>query len=171
MTINTTLTLILGIICYIVLPFLVLLFVKNDKRLKVITIVLLCLYLVILLIGVWGEIDVNRHNITINFDFSGKFCSKKINFNFKNLTTFDILINLFMLIPIGMAIAFLKKTSYLKSLLIFALVGLICGFAIELTQFILPIQRSVQLSDVIFNMISVLIGGIIGKLYLILLKK
>ena len=45
------------------------------------------------------------------------------------------------------------------------LFGVIFGISLETLQFVLPVSRSVQLSDAILNTISVVMGGIIGILY------
>lgn len=170
MVINTMIILILGVFCYFFLPFIILCFVKKEKIKKIIAIVLLSLFIVILLVGTWGKLDIGKDVVRINFDFSGKFCNKTINFSFNNLQHFDIVINLIMMIPIGMFIVMLYNKNFIKMMFLLLIVGALSGFFIELTQFVLPIQRNVQLSDVIFNMLSVLIGGLICRVYIAILN-
>ena len=43
--------------------------------------------------------------------------------------------------------------------------GFATGLLLEALQFVLPVYRSVQLSDVLLNALSVLIGGGMGMLY------
>ena len=87
MTINTMLVLILGVFCYFFLPFIILSCVKNEKIKKIIAIILLSLFIVILLVGTWGKLEIGKDVVRINFDFSGKCCDKKINFSFKSNIT------------------------------------------------------------------------------------
>lgn len=161
MAINTTFILVFGIFCYLVLPLLVYFLVKNQQAKKIVLIVLFCLYLCVLAVGVFGKIDITSKFVTISFDFSAGWANKPINFSFDHLTKFDIVINLFMLIPVGIFIVMLSKNAkWWQILLKTALFGLITGVSIETLQFILPVARSVQLSDAIFNCASAIIGGI-----------
>ncbi|MGN0787510.1 MAG: VanZ family protein [Candidatus Onthoplasma sp.] len=170
MTINTMLVLILGVFCYFFLPFIILSCFKNEKIKKIIAIILLSLFIVILLVGTWGKLEIGKDVVRINFDFSGKFCDKKINFSFNNLQPFDIIVNLIMMIPIGMFVVMLYNKNFVKMMFLLLIVGFLSGFFIEFTQFVLPIQRNVQLSDVIFNMISVIMGGLICRIYIAILN-
>jgi hypothetical protein len=171
MIVSTILLLILGTICYFVLPFLIFVFIKNKKIVKIMAIVFLCLFCFALIVGTLGQVSIARDYTTINFDFSQNFCDKNISLSFSNLTTFDIVTNLLMLIPIGIFVVCFHHKNFLKTTLLLVLVGVLCGLTIELTQFVLPVPRSVQLSDVVFNAISVVLGGMIGWLYLVLGNK
>lgn len=165
MRLNTTFVLIIALLAYFVLPIFLLL-IKN-KRAKNITLwCLFAIYACVLLVGVWAQVDVSKQFVNISFDFSTGWANKQISWTFKNLTTFDICINLIMFIPVGMMV-WIKtdKLSWLKKLPTLLIVGLICGLFVEISQFILPVPRSVQFSDVIFNTISVLIGGIVCWFY------
>ncbi len=64
-----------------------------------------------------------------------------------------------MLFPVGLFVFAISKRKPWQKLLLCLAVGALCGLIIETYQFILPIQRSVQLSDIILNAISALIGG------------
>ena len=57
----------------------------------------------------------------------------------------------------GNPIARYKEKKY--SILLALLIGLCTGSIIELFQFILPVNRSVQLSDIVYNGISGFLGG------------
>ncbi len=170
MIINTILAIILTSFCYIILPFLILL-LPNKAR-KICAIISLIGFIIALLMGVWGKIDINRDYISFAFDFSGSWCAKSINLSFDNLSKLDIVINLLMLIPVGIFSFYaIKKYNVALRLLFVTAIGLCCGAMIELTQFVLPVPRSVQLSDVIFNGISTLIGALICWLYSIIIDK
>ena len=125
-------------------------------------IVLFCVYAMVLCLGVFGRVEFTKSTVKLGLDFSGQWCSKSINWNFAHLSAFDVVINLFMLVPVGFFVTyFLVKKWKIWQLLIFLLfIGFAFGLFIETMQFILPIQRSVQLSDIVFNSISVFIGGI-----------
>lgn len=171
MTLNTIAVSILALICYFVLPLMILIFVKNYKSVKKITFALLIIYIVILVIGVWTRVDVTRNVVKISLDYSYGFFNKSIRWGFSNLKIFDILVNLVMLMPIGLSLVILKKEPFITLLIKSVILGFIVGFIVELGQYILPIYRAIQLSDVIFNMISLVFGTIIGKIFLIITKR
>lgn len=170
MKLNTIFVLLCAIIGYFILPFFVLM-IKNNKIKKILANTLLVLFVVILLVGVWGKLDFNSQFVTINFDSSQPWCNKVVVWNFKNISNFDLIVNIIMLLPIGMYIwCFCNKKVYIK-LLILLLIGVLCGSFIEFSQFVLPVQRSVQLSDVVLNTISVIAGGLLGWLYQMIISK
>lgn len=171
MKINTILIIILGIISYVVVPFLILL-IKNKKLKNALSITCLVFFVAILLIGVWGKIDITKSYTQITFDFSGQWCDKTIKWNFSNISTFDLVINLVMLFPIGIfAFHYMPKLKAWQKLLLLLPIGILCGTTIELSQYILPIPRSVQLSDVVFNTISIFTGGAICWFYEFVISK
>jgi hypothetical protein len=135
---------------------------------KILAVVFLCVFVGILCVGTLGQVQISRETIKISFDFGQNFCDKKISLSFSHLSTFDIVSNLVMLIPIGMFVVFFYHKGIVKTSILLLCVGILSGFLIELCQFIFPVPRSVQLSDVVFNTISVIVGGIIGWLYLFL---
>lgn len=171
MELNTIVVAILALICYFILPLLVLLFVKDYKKVKLITKIILGIYIVILLIGVWTRVEVTRKAVTISLDYTYGFFNKNIRWGFSKLKTFDILVNLVMLTPIGISLAILKNESLIKLINKSIVFGLIIGVTIELGQYLLPVYRSVQLSDVIFNMLSLVFGVIVGELILLISKR
>lgn len=165
MKINTILVLILSILFCLVVPFFILL-VKDRKKQNILSLLCLVLFLIALFVGVFGKLDFNWDYVQISFDFSGKWCNKTINWTFSNISTFDLVINLVMLIPIGIfAFHYLKINQFWRKIVVLVAVGVLCGTFIETMQFVLPIPRSVQLSDVVFNAISVTLGGLICALY------
>lgn len=168
MILNSTTTLIIALVCYFVVPFLVILFVKNERALKIFTWIIFSIYLVILLIGVWTRVSIKNGVVNISLDYSYGFFNKSVSWGFLKLTAFDIAVNLIMLLPVGVVYCIIKPMKFPKQLLKGLILGLILGICIELGQFILPVQRSVQLSDVVFNTISVIVGVIVGKCMLTL---
>ena len=166
MVINTPIVTILALFCYLVLPLVVVLVIKDKKTLKVAIKCLLIVYLCILIIGVWARVDITREAVKISFDYSKGWANKSINWGFYNLKLFDVFVNLILLVPLGLSYAILLETTSVKTIITkLFLLGFFAGFIIEVGQYILPVKRSVQLSDVVFNTISVVIGGIIGVFY------
>ena len=162
MTISTVLVIVLGAICYFILPFLLWALIKNQKLKTILTTIFICLYLGVLFVWVIGKLSISSKYIIVDFDFSGEWCAKNIRF-FEYISTFDLVINLVMLFPIGMYIYYLaqRKKWWAKILMLLGF-GLLTGLFIETCQFILPIPRSVQFSDAVFNMISIFVGGLIA---------
>ena len=171
MTFPIWLVITLGAVCYLVLPFLIWALIKNEKIKKIVTIILFSLYCAVLFVGVFGVINFSKNNVHISFNFTNRWASKNINWGF-NITKFDLIINLVMLFPVGMLTYFLlQKRRFLTKILLLIVVGLMTGLLIETCQFILPIYRSVQLTDVLLNTASVLAGGFLAMGYLGLIKK
>ena len=172
MTFSTTFVLILGIFCYYALPMLIFFLVKNQKAQKITLIVLFCLFLCVLAVGVFGKIDIYNGVVKISADFSAGWANKPINWGFEHITKFDLLINLFMLIPVGIFVTMLSKNAkWWQILLKSALFGLVAGVSIETLQFILPVVRSVQLSDALLNCASAVIGALYALPLCKLIKK
>ena len=142
MVLNTLFVLICGILYYFILPFIIFFCVKNTKLKNILMAIYLIIFLMVLFVGVFSTISINWENISFVFDFSHGWCSKSINLALKNLQLFNN-----------------KKPFYVKIILLI-IVGLMSGLLIEGLQFVLPVQRSVQLSDVLLNTISVLLGGV-----------
>lgn len=173
MTLPTILVLAVGGFSYLVLPFLIWM-PRNNKTKTILSTIFFMLYLGVLVAGVLGQIAISKESISISFDFSGEWFAKTINtkVDFAAITQFDLIINLVMLVPVGMFVLFLarKKRVWLRFVLL-CIFGLLSGALIEFMQFALPISRYVQVTDVLLNMASVLGGGIIAWLYLVLIKK
>ena len=145
-------------IFYVAVPLVVLFCVKDDKKFRRVMWILLSLFFAVLFVGVLGKIDINQTWMNIGFDFSGELCQKTINWTFKT-TKLDRVINLLMLMPIGEAVCIFSKRKNIKwGFVIAVLCGALIGGLIETLQFVLPVSRSVQISDVVFNMISSAIG-------------
>lgn len=171
MKINLILAITLGCVCYLVIPFTILC-VRNKKAQRILSIICLFLFDIILLVGVWGKIDITANEVQISFDFAGKWCAKNIDWTISKISTFDLVINLVMLIPIGIFVCFWSKDKPIQArILLLIASGFLSGTLIELSQFILPITRSVQLTDVLLNTASVLIGGIICMIFILIISK
>lgn len=171
MTLPTWLVLALGVICYFVLPIAIWC-IRKEKLRNAFTILFFCLYLGVLFCGVFGQLGISESQITINFDFGGKWCAKTVKWSLNSIGTFDLVINLLMLFPVGMLVFyFSRKKKWWARLILLVVFGLLSGTFIETCQFILPVPRSVQLSDVLLNAVSVFAGGLIAWGYLAVIKK
>lgn len=159
----TVLVVVCGIFFYLVAPILIFKF-KQKKIRNICIFSYVIIFLLVLLAGVWGKLDIGKTWITVNFDFTHAWCAKTVKWSFLHLTIFDVIINLLMLIPIGTMFTLCHKQKLCKILITGFLIGFSIGVFIELTQLVLPVYRSVQLSDVIFNAISVLLGAMYGYL-------
>ena len=119
-------------------------------------------YLVVLCVGVFAKVDFDMTTTYIEWDFSHGWANKLINVSLSNIDKTDLFLNLIMLVPIGIYIAFKSDFGDHVSFVVLFFAGLMLGLGIELFQFVLPIPRSVQLSDVLLNSASVCIGGFYG---------
>ena len=169
---NVYLVLAVGLLFYFVVPFLVIVFVKNSKLSNFFITILFVIFLGILFVGIYFKVSFVGNKVYAVPNFSGEWFNKTINFSFKNIPKFDLVINIIMLIPIGIVCRYLtKKKKLWARILILLVVAIISGICTELGQFILPIPRGVQLSDSLLNMGSVLIGGIVGSVYFAIRNK
>jgi len=169
---NVYLVLSVGLICYFIVPFIIIVFIKNRKVSNVLMTLLLIAFLVILFLGIYCKVYFVDDKVFVKPDFSGEWMSKTVNFKFNIVSKFDFFINLILLIPIGIVTRYLTKDRKAWArILIILVVAFVSGILTELGQFILPIPRSVQLTDSVLNMISVLIGAIVASFYYFIRKK
>lgn len=166
MQLDSMMVAVIALVCYFVLPLALILTIKNIKTLKIVTRVLAVVYAVILVIGVWSRVSVRDGVVNISFDYSQGFLSKEISWGFSSLSFVDVALNLVMLIPVGIIFSVLSPEPIKMQLIWSFVIGLSLGIIIELGQFMLPVRRSVQLSDVLFNTLSVILGVFTGKFML-----
>ena len=162
----------LYIICPVILRILI-----NKKRVNmVLAISLSCLFVIALCVGVFTNCSVIYPVIKIVFKTNGHWASEQIYFNVFNISAFDLLVNIVMLIPVGVIFTLFyyyrnSKFSIKKLIICLLLIGLASGLFIETMQFILPIERTIQLSDVLLNTISCMLGGLYFLILLRIRKK
>lgn len=151
----------------VVLPLLLLIFIKNKKALMICVKTLCIVYFCLLAVGVFGKIDMQNGNFIVTFETNGSW------FDFKKFTpysfgTFNVLINLYMLFPIGaIGVVSLQNHKLIKT----ALLSFCISFFIESMQLILPIARSVEITDLVYNTISGVIGYCFFAIMLKICKK
>ena len=161
--INTILLYALCGICFFVCaPIILLVFRKHKKTLYIISNVLLILYILILSIGVFGQITIKENNTIILIHFDNTLWLNG-TFIFASQSAFNATVNTFLLFPLGQYIALKSKHPILQSIVWSFIVSTI----IELLQFVLPIDRTTEILDIILNTIS----GLLGAIYILLIQK
>ena len=159
MDFNLTLCIIFFVLMFFAVPIVCYIMCPKDilRRLRHI---LLALYVVILFIGVTAHITIDGNILHVDYAFVKEWGDKDMFWGFDNLTFVDVALNLLMLIPIGAYIASSDKhRKVVHTILIACLVGMIISLSIETLQYILPVDRTVQFSDTVFNTISAGLGA------------
>ncbi len=146
---------------FLAVPILFAISVKYDYILRRIMSVFLAFYVVLTLLLTILTVQFNVDMIDISFDFSGEWMSKEFSFDLFPSNFEDFIINILMLVPFGGFIYCLSKKRGDKRILNAIYLGLLFSIVIELLQFFMPISRSPQLSDILLNTISSLIGAVI----------
>ena len=145
------------------LPSVFVMFFNHKPWLKWVVLCFFIIYLLVLFAGVFGKIDITQNTVYITFENNGLPFNAH-NFLWWNFDKANVLINLFMLFPVCLIIfAFCKKHTFLKTIIL----AFCLSAFIETMQFILPVSRTVEITDLLYNTLS----GIIGWLYFYLLIK
>ena len=169
-SLNLTIAIIGYAVACVLLPILLLIFLKKAK--SVILGILLALYIILALAIVVANLSISNGLIKIQYNYDIEFNEKIINFGFNNLSIIDVIIDLIILIPIGLILAyFLRHLKPLTAIMFCWYFGFAFGFIFELLQFIVPVTRGVNVSDAIFNMLSLFIGGLFGRMFISISKR
>ena len=163
MKININLAIILISLLMVVLPTLLLIVLKkHQKALKTTAIVFAVVYFVMLFIGTTFKFKIIDDYVLVSADFSKEWFSMRfLPYSFAKR---NMLVNLVMMFPVGFLVyIFSKKHRFIKTILL----ALILSFVIEFYQFMLPISRTTELTDLLFNGLS----GIISASYCYFLTK
>ena len=157
---------ILVVLFFLILPsiFLVVFYdrERQNKILKIFGIISFLVYCILLSLLVFGKINFDGNSFTITLEKTGEWF--KLNFVVASFEWLNIFLNLVMIFPIG---AFVFSQSKSNVLIKTILMSFLISFCIETLQFILPINRTTEILDIILNTIS----GIIGYIYYYLLLK
>ena len=159
------------ILFYMVLPCIVWLCARKTKLGKAIVVVCSILFGIVLFFGITSKVSITENCVIVNFDYTNKWFGKPINLNVFDIDKIDFIINISMLVPIGLVVIYFNKRKLPNKLLMLTLIGLMIGLALETLQYILPVYRTVQLSDVVLNTVSVVIGGCVGLIYDLIVNK
>jgi len=163
MRLNINLIIILAFILMVVLPTIILIMLKKHKKaLKITAIFLAVVYFVLLFIGTTFKFKIKGDFVLINADFSHEWFSMRfLPYSFAPRNVF---INLAMMFPVGFLVyIFSKNRRFLKTILFAFLLSIF----IEFYQFLLPVSRTTEITDVLFNTLS----GIISAVYCHFLTK
>lgn len=163
MEINLIVAIILLIVFIVVLPSIaIFVFINNARILKILSIISFVLFLICLGFLVFGNVSFKNGNIVLTLQTNNKWFS--MIFLWGSFSVTNILLNIFMLFPVGaFCLCNFKKHTFIKTLLI----SFVISVTIELLQFVLPVNRSTEILDVILNTLS----GAIGYLYFYLVFK
>ena len=154
--------LIMFILMFILPTILLITLKKHTKPLKILTIILSIAYFILLFIGTTFKISIKNNNLIIYPNFTNNWFSMR--FLLYSFAKRNILINIALLFPIGFIVqVFCKKNKFLKTILYTFLLSLF----IELYQFILPVSRTTELTDILFNTL----GGFLSAAYCYILRK
>lgn len=163
MVISLITAIILSVFFMAVLPAFFLVVFYKKPALKWITLVFSILYFALLFAGVFGKVDIDAQTVSITFESNGSWFVAS-NFSWYSFDTVNVLLNLFMLFPVGaIVLALTKKHVFLKTVLLSFGISLF----IEFMQFVLPINRTVEVTDLLYNTLS----GIIGFLFFLCVLK
>ena len=162
MTINLYFALTLVVFFMLILPTTLVFALKHKpKILKWCILILFVVYLLLLFVGTAGKVSLKNNTLIISFNFSGNWFS--LYFLWFSFSRTNLLINLFLLFPVGYVVfTYSEKYQFLKTILLALLISVV----VEIYQWVLPIHRNTELSDILFNTISGLISAIYCNLLL-----
>jgi len=137
----------------VVLPIVLFFAIKKDKPRKIVFAVLLGVFLIVLGFGVFGNVTIGGGFVTLDLVARGEWFNAS-SFIYYNFGLQNVCLNLFMFIPVGIACYVLLNRSLWKTIL----VSLALSVLIEFGQFSLPVARTVELTDLVYNTLSGMIG-------------
>lgn len=158
-SLNLPLAISLAFIFFFILPILFE-FIENKKPYLIIY---LTIYFCILILGVFTSVTLTSSRIYFDLLITKNWASNKLTI--ANFSPPLVIINLFLLFPLGYTYTRLSKSKSAFYKLIF--LGFLVSLFIEFCQFLLPIVRYPEVLDVLNNTISV----ILGCLYCLLITK
>ena len=160
MDFNLTLCIIFFVLMFFAVPIVCYLFCSQQVLQKW-RCLLLAFYVLVLLIGVTGHVVFDGNVVHVDYLFTKEWGNKDMSWGFAELSWIDFALNILMLIPIGAFIASgQKKRKVWQTIMLACLVGMLVSLGIETLQYILPVERSVQFSDTLFNTVSAGLGAI-----------
>ena len=127
--------------------------IKHNTKLS--KFLCLSIYIISLIFGLFTQARVINNTIYFDLVFDTLWGNALLNTAYFN--SFNILMNLLLLFPLGTFFPLFarKKSNFLLKI---GIRGLITSSAIETLQFILPINRVPEILDVITNTISAILG-------------
>ncbi len=148
------------LITYLISLPVLLFLVKSLKALKIIMTLLLVCYLVLLFLNTTSYMRVGRGGISIAVSVKGGWFDKKPMLDILPYDFEDFYKNIIMLLPLGTCVAALKQCKLWKCMVYAFFIGFGVSFCIEFIQYATPLYRFPQLSDLIFNTLSCMLGAL-----------
>lgn len=106
------------------------------------------------------RVIMNSQQISLFFETTGKWFSKRFATTFYSGDTFHAILNTLMLSPIGiMSVQHSKASGKKHSLARGIILGLITGTAIETLQWALPVARTPDIFDILLNTAGASLGA------------
>lgn len=149
---NTFFALFLSFLFLFIIPIFI---IKYTKKLSII--LYLTTYVILLVLGLFTDVNIGKNSIDFNIFIDNKWCASKLTIAYFN--PYSVLINLFLLFPLGVILPLLFKNKS-KLFIKIVIIGLLSTSLIEFLQFLLPIDRSPEILDIITNTISSILGYI-----------
>ena len=162
MELNVYIAIALIVFLELVLPTVLCFALKNhQKALKICTIILAVIFFAFLFIGTSAEVTLENKIVSAHYKFDGNWFNFK--FGFGSTGFINVLVNIFLLFPIGYIVfAFSEKHNFLKCVLWALAISLV----IETYQWVLPVPRGTEIIDLLLNTAS----GAVAYLYCKLLS-
>ena len=163
MRINILFACLMMFLLMVVLPTILLVVLKKHQRfLRVCTIILSIVYFIFLFVGTTAKVFIQGNEVVLYYNFSYEWFSMRFlpySFAFRNIA-----VNLALFFPIGFIVyIFAKNRKFVKTIIFAFLLSIL----VEFYQFILPVGRTTELTDLLFNTLS----GVISAGYCFLLQK
>ena len=150
------------IFCLIIPTVLVFALKKYKKALKITTLIFLSIYLILLFVGTTAELGYHETTATFKVVFNKSWFTP--SFMWFGTGLLNVLVNIFLLFPIGfVTFVFAKKHKFLKTILF----AFVLSLFIETYQMVLPIYRNTELGDIVLNTLS----GVLSAIYCAILTK
>lgn len=149
-----SLNILYGFVIWFMVFFVIPILIIKKKNTQTINLYLL-LYLLLLLLGVLLDIEIYNNNINFSLLIDNQWCSGLITLGYFHPIT--IILNIFLLFPLGFIYPIKHnphKNIYIKILFL----AFVISLTIESLQFILPINRTFEILDIINNTLSALLG-------------
>ena len=179
-SINFTLAIFLLVFFFVFYPAIIMLVFKNKpKVLNIIAQISLIAYFLLLFLLVFGQVSIKENMFCVELIFNNSWFS--LNFCVASFSLTNIFYNLIMMFPIS---AFIIANSFsifnnkgenkkfirfmfLKSIIFSFIVSLV----IEFFQFVLPVNRTTEILDLILNTLSGVLGFVFFYGVILVYKK
>lgn len=147
--------------CFLFIPFFVLFtFYNKPKILKSCAIILFFVYLISISILVFAKLEFNGNLICITFEQSASWFSLLFRVGVVSNKR-QLFLNLLMMFPISVFVLVITKKDkfcYKKTFILTLVLSFLLSACIEILQFVLPIDRTTEILDLVINTFSGALG-------------